>query len=115
MDRYPPSDSAAVEPVDGVTITPLAFGEELSTQQFEIESGAVVPEHEHHHEQAGVVYEGELTFLIAGEELTVHAGESFFIPSNEPHAAENTGETPVRGIDVFSPPRSPAYWEKRIE
>jgi len=110
METYPPADSDIVEPVDGVRITPLATGEELSTQLFEIEPAAVVPEHDHHHEQAGIVYEGELTFIVDGERLTVHAGESFYFPSGEPHAAENKGEVTVRGIDIFSPPRSPDYW-----
>ncbi len=113
MERYPPSDEDVVEPVNGVSITPLVSGEQLSTQVFEIEPGAVVPEHDHHHEQAGVVYDGELTFFVDGEALTIHAGESFFIPSDEPHAAENTGDTTVRGVDVFSPPRSSEYWQDR--
>lgn len=113
MERYPPLDSDISEPVAGVRITPLAFGEELSTQLFEIEPDAVVPKHDHHHEQAGVVYEGELTFIVDGEEFTIHAGESFFIPSGEPHAAKNSGDITACGVDVFSPPRSPEYWQNR--
>lgn len=110
MERLEPQGET-VEPVDGVRIVPLTSGERMSVQAFAIEPGVVVPEHEHHHEQSGVVCAGELTFELAAESIAVGAGEAFHIPGGQPHAARNTGEVVVRGFDVFSPPRSPAYWE----
>ena len=47
-----------------------------------------------------------------GTKLDVAAGEGFFVPSGEPHAAENVGNTVVRGIDVFAPARSADYWSE---
>lgn len=110
MERVGLSERDPVEAVEDVHLTQLAAGERTSIQGFEIEPGAFVPEHSHPHEQTGFVYEGELTFLRDGEETVVRAGDSFTIPGDEPHAAENRGTEPVRGVDVFSPPRTDPDW-----
>ena len=110
MEFVQHSARETVEAVEGVHLTQLAVGEEMSVQHFHIEPGAEVPEHSHHHEQTGFVYEGELTFLVDGTELVVGAGESFTIPGEEPHAAENRDERVVRGVDIFAPPRPDPDW-----
>ncbi|MFO7926711.1 MAG: cupin domain-containing protein [Halobacteriota archaeon] len=110
MDRVRSSDVEAAEPVEDVYLELLASGEHTSMQRFEIEPGATVPEHSHHHEQTGFVYEGELTFISGGETVVVEAGDSFTIQGEEPHSAENRGDVPVRGVDVFSPPRTDPDW-----
>lgn len=112
MERAALDDVQTTEAVDGVHLAMLAGGERTNVQGFEIEPGAEVPEHSHEHEQAGVVYEGELTFLVDGEETVVGPGESYVIPGAEPHAAENRGDEPVRGVDVFSPPRTDPDWQE---
>lgn len=110
MDIERLTDTETVEAVDGVHLGQLAVGAETSVQHFEIEPAAVVPEHDHHHEQAGFVYQGELTFHVGGEELVVGPGDAYTIPGDEPHAAVNEGSEPVRGVDVFSPPRANPDW-----
>jgi quercetin dioxygenase-like cupin family protein len=110
MNSMAPADGETVEAVDGVYLTQLVSGERTSVQHFHIESGATVPEHSHEHEQTGYVAQGTFTFLLDGEEHVIHPGESFVIPPNVPHAAENRSENPVNGIDVFSPPRPEPPW-----
>lgn len=110
MERVAREDVHSTEAVDRVHLSKLAAGERMSVQGFEIAPGAVVPEHRHEHEQVGVVVEGELTFLVGGEEVVCGSGDSFALPSDEPHAAENRGETAVVGYDVFSPPRLDPDW-----
>lgn len=110
MELMSPADGETVEVVDGVYLTQLVSGERTSLQHFHIESGASVPEHSHEHEQTGYVANGTFTFLIDGETHVINPGESFVIPSNVPHAAENRSEMPVEGIDVFSPPRDDPPW-----
>ncbi|WP_096389057.1 cupin domain-containing protein [Halopenitus persicus] len=110
MEIVTDADVEATEAADGVHLTQEAAGEHTSVQGFTIEPGATVPEHRHDHEQAGVVTAGTLTFLIAGEERPVSAGESYVIPGDEPHAAVNRGDVPVEGYDVFSPPRLDPDW-----
>jgi quercetin dioxygenase-like cupin family protein len=109
MDRVPLEETT--EAVEKVHLAQLAAGDETSIQHFEIEPGAVVPMHDHHHEQTGFVYEGELTFRSEdGTETTVGVGDSFVLRGHEPHAAENRGEETVRGVDIFSPPRPNPDW-----
>ena len=110
MESMSPADGQTVEAVDGVYLTQLVSGERTSIQHYHIESGASVPEHSHEHEQTGYVANGTFTFLIDGEEHTINPGESFVIPPNVAHAAENRSEMPVEGIDVFSPPREQPSW-----
>lgn len=109
MERVPLAETT--EAVESVHLAQLAAGEEMSVQHFEFEPGATVPSHDHHHEQTGFVYEGELTFLLEdGEEAVVSAGESYVLAGGEIHGAENRGEEVVRGVDVFSPPRPNPDW-----
>jgi len=110
MQPMAPADSKTVEVVDGVYLTQLAAGERMSIQHFHIESGATVPAHSHEHEQAGYVVNGTFTFIIDGEEHVIHPGESYVIPGDVEHAAENRAEMPVDGIDIFSPLRANAPW-----
>jgi len=112
MDVVPDADVEAVEAVDGVFLTQGAVGEDVSIQRFEIEPGETVPEHDHPHEQIGLVTAGSLTFLVDGEERVVADGDTYVIPGDEPHAAENRGDERVVGYDIFSPPRANPDWEE---
>jgi quercetin dioxygenase-like cupin family protein len=110
MERVSLADVDAAEAVDGVHLAQLAAGAEMSVQHFRIEPGAVVPEHSHPHEQTGYITAGTLTFLVDGEEVAVSPSESYAIPGDEPHGAENRGEVAVEGVDIFSPPRLNPDW-----
>jgi quercetin dioxygenase-like cupin family protein len=111
MERVSVTDRDPTEAVDGVHLSLLAGAEKMNVQHFAIDPGAVVPEHSHPHEQTGFVLEGTLTFLVDGEEIAVSAGDSYALPGDEPHGAENRGDVPVRGVDVFSPPRENPDWQ----
>lgn len=111
MEHVPTDSRETVEAIDGVQLTQLAVGERMSVQHFRIEPGATVPQHEHHHEQAGFLYGGALTFVLAdGTEHDIVAGDSYELAGGEAHAAENRGDTDTLGIDVFSPPRANPDW-----
>ena len=111
MEVVPTDAEEATEAVPGVHLSLLAGADEMNVQHFEIEPGAEVPEHSHPHEQTGYITQGTLTFLVDGDELAVTEGDSYAIPGDEPHAAENRTDDPVRGIDVFSPPRTNPDWQ----
>ncbi|WP_435359446.1 cupin domain-containing protein [Haloarchaeobius sp. DFWS5] len=112
MEHVPTESVESTEAVDGVHLAILAGGEGMNVQHFVIEPGATVPEHSHHHEQAGFVYEGTLTFIVDDEDVLVAAGDSYSLRSDEPHAAVNRGDVPVRGVDIFSPPRENPDWQE---
>jgi len=105
-------DEVEVEP--GVHLARLAVGDAMSVQHLRIEPGGRVPEHSHHHEQVGFVYRGEQTFVLGdGEAVTVGPGESYWLESDEVHAAENRGDEELLAVDVFAPPRpNPGWLEK---
>lgn len=111
MDLVTPEDRETVEAMDGVFLTQLAIGDRMSIQHLKMDPGARVPTHDHHHEQLGFVYQGTQTFILdGGETVDVTRGGSYFIESEEPHAAENRGDGVLRAIDIFSPPRPNPSW-----
>ncbi|MFD1565651.1 cupin domain-containing protein [Haloarchaeobius amylolyticus] len=112
MERVSLTDSEPSEAADGVNLALLAGSESMNVQHFEIEPGAVVEEHSHPHEQTGFIYEGELVFLVQDEETVCGPGDSYAIPGEQPHAAENRGDETVRGVDIFSPPREDPSWQE---
>ena len=65
--------------------------------------GASAATHSHPAEQWSHILEGELLFIIDGEEKVLSAGECAYIPSNIPHSA--TALTPCLVIDTFLPYR----------
>ena len=75
----------------------------MTIARITLRSGALVPRHEHPHEQVATVLEGRLRFVVGGEEQVVSAGESVFVPSGVPHEVEALEDSLV--LDVFSPVR----------
>ena len=55
---------------------------------FELDAGAVVPEHSHENEQLGIVLRGTLNLRVGDEERVLGAGGTYRILSNTPHHAE---------------------------
>lgn len=111
MELVPAESIDATEAVENVHLKRLLDGEKMTVQHFSIEPGATVPEHSHPHEQVGYMLSGELTFVADGEDHLVEAGDSYVLAGDEPHAAENRGDVPAVGIDVFSPPREAPDWQ----
>jgi len=65
---------------------------------------AVVEEHEHPHEQVGIILEGRAIFFVGGEQKTLGPGDIYRIPGGTPHKVIALGE-PVRAFDIFCPVR----------
>jgi quercetin dioxygenase-like cupin family protein len=111
MEVVPKDAEKSTEAVEGVHLSLLAGAEEMNVQHFFIEPGATVPEHSHDNEQTGYITQGTLTFLVDGEELEVSEGDSYAISGGEAHGAENRGDVPAEGVDIFSPPRENPDWK----
>lgn len=79
-------------------------GERITLAVVELDPGAVVGEHSHHHEQLGILLRGAMEFRIGDERRQFGPGGTWCIPSNTPHEATAGPEGAVV-IDVFSPPR----------
>jgi mannose-6-phosphate isomerase-like protein (cupin superfamily) len=61
------------------------------------------PLHEHDFDEAFYVLEGELTFYLGGDLVTVGAGEMAFAPGGEPHTFTNRGPAAARYLLVCTP------------
>jgi quercetin dioxygenase-like cupin family protein len=78
--------------------------EQVMIALVDLAPGSVVHEHQHVHEQMGIVLKGRFRFSIGGEERLLQTGDIYRIPSNVRHRVVTLDE-PTRALDVFSPPR----------
>lgn len=94
-----------IEMCPGVRRRTLASGQAMMQMVVTFAPGANLPEHRHPHEQVTHVVRGRLRLLLHGgtETHELAAGESFYLASNVPHAADAPEETTV--VDTFNPPR----------
>ena len=77
--------------------------ENMSLAFWEVEPGAVVPEHSHMHEQVMQVLEGKFEFTVGGITKVYEPNDLVVIPSHTPHGGRAL--TPCRLMDIFSPVR----------
>ena len=63
-----------------------------------------IPMHQHPEEQFGYVHDGALLLEFEGESHTLYEGDSYFIPSNMPHALTALYNT--NSIRILFEPRS---------
>jgi len=66
----------------------------LAIRRFELAPGGSVPKHTNEVEHEQYVLEGEYVVGIDGEEHTVAAGDSIFIPAGTVHWYRNDGDEP---------------------
>jgi quercetin dioxygenase-like cupin family protein len=96
-------DVREFELVAGVTARPL-FGEGAMLNLIEFEPGAVVPEHEHPHEQLGLVLRGTQVLVVDGEEHALGPMQGYVLPGGVRHSA-HCGPEGATVLDVFRPVR----------
>jgi len=56
--------------------------------------------HRHPYDELFIVQDGEATFTVAGEQLHARAGDILIARANQPHAFVNSGNEPLRQIDI---------------
>jgi quercetin dioxygenase-like cupin family protein len=71
---------------------------------FDLEPGAIIPQHQHPHEQITFVLEGAMEFTLGDETRVIKAGEGVTIPPNISHGAQILSE-PTKAIDAWNPIR----------
>ncbi|SDT06895.1 Cupin domain-containing protein [Maribacter dokdonensis] len=81
----------------------LVHSEHMSMAFWEVEKGAIVPEHAHMNEQIMYVMEGEFQFTLEGDTKIYHPGDIVIIAPHKKHSG--IALTPCRLLDVFSPVR----------
>jgi mannose-6-phosphate isomerase-like protein (cupin superfamily) len=66
--------------------------------------------HRHPYEEILIVTEGEATFFGEAGERLVRAGEVAIVSAGEPHGFTNTGDGPLKQIDIHASPRFETEW-----
>ncbi|MBN1220619.1 MAG: cupin domain-containing protein [Anaerolineae bacterium] len=62
------------------------------------------PPHSHPHEQVCYVADGEIMFILDGQQTHLSSGDVFLVPSGKPHTIQRLTEH-VRLVDCFTPIR----------
>jgi quercetin dioxygenase-like cupin family protein len=75
----------------------------LTCGEVELAAGAVVPSHQHPHEQVTYVISGRLEFTVGTETRVMEPGTCALIPGGTLHAGRAL--TACRVLDFFSPAR----------
>ena len=77
--------------------------ERITIAFWEVEEGAVMPIHQHIHEQTSQVLEGKFELTVDGVRKIYEPGFIAVIPSNAPHGG--VAITACKLLDIFSPVR----------
>ena len=91
-------------PLPGIRMDVLAGGR-MMANWVRLDPGAEVPDHDHPHEQLGLVLEGEIDMTLAGETRRIGPGTAYVVPGGVRHSGVG-GPTGCLVLDIFSPPRA---------
>jgi quercetin dioxygenase-like cupin family protein len=69
--------------------------------------------HRHPYAEIVITQEGRATFLLGDEQREVGAGEIVIVPAGQWHGFVNSGDAPLRQIDIHLSPRFETEW--RVE
>jgi quercetin dioxygenase-like cupin family protein len=99
---------AAVEMGPGLVRRAIACGDRMLLVEVAVAAGAVVPQHNHPHEQVGYVARGRFEFTLGDStdpvsRKTLVAGDGYAIPGGLPHSVLALEDSVA--VDVFSPVR----------
>ena len=75
----------------------------MTCGEVDLAAGAVVPAHQHPHEQLTYVLSGRLEFTVGGETRVMESGTCALIPGGTLHSGRAL--TACRVLDLFSPVR----------
>jgi quercetin dioxygenase-like cupin family protein len=105
MSLYFPSPEECSRHVifPGVSIATCA-ADKMMLSHVTMEPGATVAEHEHPHEQVGMVLDGKAIFYIGGEHKLMQRGDMYRIPGHVRHRVV-ASEEGLKALDVFFPIR----------
>ncbi|MFP4474599.1 MAG: cupin domain-containing protein [Desulfatibacillaceae bacterium] len=97
------SDEGFSNPLPGIRLKPLAWGDSTMICEFRLEGGHTLPSHAHPHEQSGMLVSGRIRLTVGDEEFEAGPGDSWSIPGGVEHGAEVLEDSVA--VEVFSPVR----------
>ncbi len=103
MTFFRTADLPATEMLPGVTRRAVHLDGVMITV-FDLAPQAVIPMHDHPHQQITWVVSGAMEFELAGEKRILHSGDGVLIRPDTPHGATILDQ-PCRAIDAWHPIR----------
>lgn len=100
---YKKSDEGYLNPIDGIQLKTLTYGDKMSLTEFRLKKGHDLPAHEHPHEQIGYLVSGNIELAIGDQVFQVVPGDSWCIPGGVMHGAKVFEDSVA--VEVFSPVR----------
>ena len=100
---YLPDPSNYRELLPGVFFKTLVYGDKSLLSEFQLKQGALIPAHQHPHEQTGYLVRGRVRFFGDEGEAIVEPGCSWSFKGGVVHGAEALEDTLL--VEVFSPLR----------
>ena len=91
------------EKLKGVKLKTLTYGNKTLMASIKLSEGAIIPQHQHLHEQTGFLISGNLEFIIDGDIFIAGPGDSWTILENILHGVEALEESII--VETFSPVR----------
>ena len=103
----------SLQPAPGVEMS-IMVGDAMMANWVRIEPDAGVPMHSHPNEQVGVVLEGEIEMVVAGETRLCRPGDAYTIPGHVPHSGTAVADGCLV-LELFSPPREDSIVQARAK
>lgn len=97
------SPQSGAEPLDGVTMRGV-IGDHGMLNLITLEPDSIVPEHNHPHEQLGIILKGVQYLEVEGVEHRLEALDAYVLPGGVMHAGRG-GPEGCLSIDIFFPVR----------
>lgn len=95
--------SAPVRPLFPGVTGRYTHAARITTGEIDLVAGAVVPVHQHPHDQLSYVISGRLEFTVGAETHLLEPGSCTIIPGGTPHGCRAL--TVCRVLDTFTPIR----------
>lgn len=103
MNFYETSTREVKELLPGI-IARTFWGEKMLAAVVDLEPNTELPQHNHPHEQIGIVLEGQIELTIDGVTKVLQPHDIYVIPGHMDHSAK-THAQPAKVLDIFSPVR----------
>ena len=73
----------------------------LTLREAVLQPGSRVRLHVHPHEEAIVMLEGEIEFIVGDEQQTVGSGHTVLVPPGTRHGGVNNSNSPAKVFEVY--------------
>lgn len=100
---YRGQEQRTVDMLPGIRRQTIATGEKGVLVKFMLAAGAVIPPHQHLHEQMGYLLSGRLEFTVDDQVDVAVAGDSWTIPGGAMHSVIVLAEAEL--VEWFAPVR----------